>query len=372
MEPLSDRTTSLGAAQGPRLAIDLDAIAANWRTFRTIAPAARVAPVVKADAYGLGAVPVTRRLLAEGADCFFVATLGEGLSLQRALGAQLRKASLYVLNGPMPGEAAAMAEAGLKPVLNSLEQWADWKRVSGGAPCALHIDTGMNRLGLGPGALDALCAAGDPFAGVAVDLIVSHLACGDEADAAMNGEQLQRFTAALDRLPQTPASLAASAGALLGSSYHFDLVRPGIGLYGGLEGSPFRVAARLLAPIVQVRRVDKGMTVGYGATYRLGGTRRLATVAAGYADGVMRSSSKGGRAAVEGVAVPLAGRVSMDLVTIDVTELPEAATQPGRLVEFFGDTIALNEAAASAGTIHYEILTRIGTRVARTYQGRAQ
>jgi len=265
-------------------------------------------------------------------------------------------------------------------VLNSLSDIAAWsaaaREVDTALDAAIHIDTGMNRLGLPAYELATLAAdAKALLRGLNVVLVMSHLACADDAASPMNALQRDRFKTALAMLPPAPASLSSSGGTLLGKDYAFDLVRPGIGLYGGNPSNgphnPFQAAARLSARILQLRRVDTGESVGYGATHAIARPGILATVAAGYADGVMRALSNKGEVAVGGVRAPIVGRVSMDLITVDVTNVPPSAFEGGE-VEFFGDTITLDEIAACAGTANYEILTRMGSRLARRYQDGAR
>lgn len=351
------------------LTIDLDAIGANWRALRTIASPAECSPVVKAGAYGLGLEPVARRLWSEGARTFFVANAGEG----EALRALLPQSAIFVLNGFQPGEAARLSRANLRPVLNSYAQFEEWRGLDQRPPAAIQIDTGINRTGMSADDLDALTRPADPFAGVEVSLIMSHLACADQPLHARNGEQLTRFREALSRLPRRPVSLAASAGVFLGRPYIFDMIRPGIALYGGNPRAepenPMRAVVTLEAPIVQIRRVDSGEGVGYGATYRTERPTLLATAAIGYADGIMRSLSNRGYAFIAGHRAPIAGRVSMDLVTLDITHVPDSAVRAGTSVEFIGPSISLDEVAAAAGTANYELLTGLGPRLARVYKG---
>lgn len=329
-----------------------------------------MAGVVKADAYGLGAEPVARALGEAGCDTFFVARLEEGIAIRPVL----PRARIFVLDGAMPGCAEPFIAQRLTPVLNTLEEISTW---SGAATrrhtvldAALHFDTGMNRLGLTPDEMSTLSAEiSRRLDGINPVLLMSHLACSDNPGSDMNVIQLQRFRSSLGMLPPAPASLAASGGVLLGKDYAFDLVRPGLALYGGNPQAgtpnPFKTAAQLTGRILQVRRVDKGESVGYGATFRTARPSTLATVALGYADGLMRAIGNKGSGAIGGVRVPVAGRVSMDLITLDVTDIPSAA--PGDEIEFVGDTISLEEAAHAAGTANYEILTSLGTRFPRHY-----
>ncbi|MGZ6011002.1 MAG: alanine racemase [Caulobacteraceae bacterium] len=356
-----------------RLTVDLDALAANHAVLKQLAGAAEVAPVVKADGYGLGAGPVARRLWAEGARTFFVARLEEGEALRAELGPQ-RPARVYVLDGAAPGQAARLSAAGLSPVLNSpaqVETFAAFARANGPLPCAIHVDTGMHRLGLTADELQVLAEAPDRLQGLAVERLISHLACADQEEHRMNAQQAGRFRKALALLPGVPASLANTGGVFLGQEFHHDLVRPGIGLYGG---GPFgathphlKQVATLAAPILQVRAVSQGETVGYGATFTADRAYRVAVLAAGYADGLLRSSAGRGRAWFAGEHRPILGRISMDLLAIDVTGCEDA--RPGALVELLGPHVTVDAAAEAAGTASYEVLTRLGHRAERVYLG---
>ncbi len=361
---------SLSNSHTARLTVRLGAVAENYRICRSLAGRAAVSGVVKANAYGLGAAVVARALLAERCDTFFVARLEEGIALRPTT----PQSRIFILDGARIESVPALIAHNLTPVLNSLAEIELWSRYARGRDAAIHIDTGMNRLGLPPAELAILSAeAGQRLLGIPLTLIVGHLACADDRSAADNRLQLDRFRAALAALPPAPASFASSGGILLGSDYAFDLVRPGIGLYGGNpcsgQPNPFKTAARLTGPILQRRRVDKGEGVGYGATFRVGRPTTLATVALGYADGLMRALGNRGVGAIGGYKAPIAGRVSMDLVTLDVTDVPDALVVPGAGVEFFGDTVLLEDVAAAAGTANYEILTSVGARVSRVYEG---
>jgi alanine racemase len=363
-----------GATDAAFLTIDLDAVAANWRQLRHAAGGVATAAVVKADGYGLGAVPVGRALQAAGCRCFFVAHVDEALALRAALAAP----EIAVLTGCPPGAEALFAEQRLIPVLNDLGRIAAWLRAAAarGAPlpAILHVDTGMNRLGLPSAELDGALAL-DGFAAYPWRSLMSHLACADAPDHPLNEAQRQRFEQARARLPAMPASLAASSGIFLGPNYHFDEVRPGAALYGiaPQPGRPNMLAQplRLQARILQVRRVDRGETVGYGAAHRAGESTKIATIAVGYADGYLRAASGRGHLRIAGVAVPLVGRVSMDLITLDVGALPDSATEPGTLVDLLDDRRTPDDLAVDAGTIGYEILTSLGARYRRRYVGGA-
>jgi len=352
-----------------RLTVRLGAIGANWRECVRRAGAAEVAGVVKADGYGLGMAPVARALAGQGCETFFVARLAEGVALRGVL----PRARIFVLDGAQAGAIPALIANTLTPVLNSLAEIAAWSQAGPGLDAAIHIDTGMNRLGLPPEELATLAAeAKSRLKNIRLALIMSHLASADDAASPMNAAQLSRFRAALAKLPPAPASLASSGGVLLGKDYMFDMVRPGLGLYGGNpqneKPNPFAVVAVLTGRILQLRRVDKGESVGYGATFRAARPASLATVALGYADGLMRAIGNRGAGAIKGVRAPIAGRVSMDLVTLDVSDVPGVSV--GGEVEFLGDTISLDEAAAAAMTAPYEILTSISPRVPRHYEER--
>lgn len=351
---------------GAILEIDLGAIVANWRTLRAKAAPAVCAAVVKANAYGLGAEPVARALAAAGCRMFFVATLDEGMALRRAVGAA---PEIAVLNGPPRGSVGEFVAHDLVPVLNELGQIGEWQRGGAGRPAILHVDTGMSRLGLTTQEFAAILE--NPPA-IAWRAVMSHLACADDPGHSMNNAQRDRFAAAAARLPGVAASLAASSGIFLGPAYHFDLVRPGAALYGvnpqpGCP-NPLRQPVRLCAKILQTRQIDRGETVGYGAAHVMAGPGRIATVAVGYADGWLRSLSQRGCGWLAGIRVPLIGRVSMDLMTFDVSAVDPALARPGIMIELIGENYAVDDAAADAGTIGYEILTALGARYHRTYR----
>lgn len=356
--------------EAARLTVRLDAIAANWQSYRALCAGRTVAAVLKADAYGLGAAAVAPALAAQGCENFFVARLEEGIALRRAVPG----ARIFVLDGAPADAVPALIAHRLTPVLNSLDHVDAWRAAAQGARTAfeavLHVDTGMNRLGLPADDIATLSAqAGTRLAGLKLTLVMSHLACGDEAGNAMNAQQLSRFRQALAMLPPAPASLAASHGAMLGADYHFDLIRPGVALYGGNPrpgmDNPMRTAAILTARVLQVRRIDTGECVGYGATFCAERPTMLAIVALGYADGIPRAASNQGFAVIKGTRVPLVGRVSMDMLTLDVTGLDVA---PGDQAELLGDAMPLEEVACAAQTNEYEILTRL-RRVPKVYEG---
>ncbi|MFQ3622393.1 MAG: alanine racemase [Acetobacteraceae bacterium] len=369
--------TATDAADGraaSRLVIDLDAIAANWRLLRDRHAPGDVAAVVKADAYGLGAVPVARRLVAEGVRHLFVAHLEEALALRPHVPAQVM---LAVLHGLIAGSEQEARRSGIVPVLNDADGIARWSALAAREgvrlPAILQIDTGMNRLGLGRREVERL--AQDPRSLAALDLrfVMTHFVSSEIADDPLNALQVRRFHALRALLPPAPSSIANSSGVFLGALAASDLARPGAALYGinPTPGSPnpMRHVVVVEARILQTREIEAGETVGYNATWTARRPSRIATVAAGYADGYHRSLSGRGAAFVAGRRVEMAGRVSMDLLTFDVTDVPEAV--PGRMLRLIGPEAPPDEVAAAAGTNGYEILTSLGARYARTYLGAA-
>jgi alanine racemase len=354
---------------GALLEIDLGAIVANWRLLAAKAAPAVCAAVVKADGYGLGAAEVARALQRAGCARFYVATLDEGIALRDALGPTPQ---IAVFNGPPPGSAAEFVASRLIPVLNEPGQVAAWEQAVSGAtasPAIVHVDTGLSRLGLAPTELDALI---DRLRALAPRALISHLACAEQPEHALNAAQRERFLAARQLLPGAQAGLAASSGVFLGSDYHFDEVRPGAALYGVNpcpgRPNPMRPVVRLRAKIVQIRQIDSGQSVGYGAAHVMGEPGMLATAAIGYADGWPRSLSHRGCGWLAGTRVPLLGRVSMDLATFDVTAVKREALHPGAMIELIGDHCGVDDVAADAGTIGYEILTALGPRYHRVYR----
>jgi alanine racemase len=359
---------------GGRLTIDLGALAANYRLLKSRAAPGECAVAVKADAYGLGMAQVAPALWRAGCRTFFVATLDEGIALRRMLAG----AWIYVLNGLPSAETAPFSEFRLSPVLNDLSQietWADFARNEGASapPAAIHVDTGMNRLGLPAEEFDALIARPELLAACPADLVMSHLACAENRTHPMNQRQQAAFDAIKQRLPGKRASLANSAGVFLGAPYHHDLVRVGISVYGGAptlnEPNPMAEVVHLQGRIVQTRFVDSPMTVGYGATHSFRKQTRLATVALGYGDGYIRAASNAAYGCIAGIRVPVVGRVSMDLTTLDVTEVDPALSEPGHLIDLIGNGADLDDIARRAGTVSYELLTNLGPRYERIYVG---
>jgi alanine racemase len=348
------------------LTIDLGAIARNYRTLRRQAPGAEIAGVLKADAYGLGAAAIAPMLWDEGCRSFFTAKLDEALALRPVLD----DATIYVLEGVAEAEIPAFLEAGLRPVLNQpgeVERWATLaRRLGRRLPAGLQLETGLCRMG--HTAADLAALQPDWLAALDLGLVMSHLACADEPGHPQNEAQRARFLALAARLPKAPLSLANSSGLFLGPAYALDLARPGAALYGinptPGRPNPMLPVARVTAPVLRVLEVDGAGAVGYGATYPVAAGMRIATIGIGYADGLPRAAGNAATAAIDGAPVPLAGRVSMDLTTLDVTSLPASAVTIGTAVTLHAD---LDASAAACGTIGYELLTRLGRRFCRHY-----
>lgn len=368
--------TARASASPCVITIDLGALARNWRAIAALVAPAECAAVVKADAYGVGVAGAVPALSSAGCHTFFVATFEEAARV-RALAPE---AVIYVLDGPSAGGAAQFRSLGVRPVLSSLGDVRDWAAVSHDRGprlgAALQVESGMNRLGLDRSEVDALVGEPSLLSRFETTLVMSHLASAELPGAAQNASQHRAFLTAASRFSEVPRSLAASGGILLGPSYHFDLVRPGYVLYGGQpsEGraAPVEPVVRVEARVLQVRDVEGGEAVGYGGAWVAPGRSRIATIACGYADGLARASGapsaiKGGAIAFRGIRAPIVGRVSMDLVTADVTELGAAAPRRGDLVELIGPTISLEDAGRASGTIGYEVLTRLSRRATRIY-----
>ena len=358
---------------GAILEIDLDGIVSNWRLLARQVEPAICAAVVKADAYGLGAPQVAAALATAGCRLFFVATLDEAIALRRAL---VQPVEIAVLNGLPRRCAREFIDHCVIPVLNEPKQLADWRQLAaqrGPLPAMLHLDTGMARLGFALREFDRIAEELHRDASIVWRALLSHLACADERQHLLNNVQCARFTAARQRLPEIPASLAASSGIYLGREFHFDLVRPGAALYGVNPQpdrfNPMRQIVRLSSRILQVREVDRGQPVGYGATHVMDAPGRLATVAVGYADGWLRALSQRGSGRLGGKRVPLLGRVSMDLAVFDVSGVDPSLAKPGGFIELLDEDYGVDSVAADAGTVGYEILTSLGRRYHRIYRG---
>jgi alanine racemase len=357
------------------ITIDLARLRANWRALADLVAPAECGAVVKADAYGLGANRVIPALHAAGCRTFFIATADEARTARRLA----PDARLYALDGLLPASADALQASRTLPVLSGTAEVREWAQAartqSTKLPAALHIDTGLNRLGLSENDIDELLEGSWLLEAVDIRLVMSHLACADDPSDPKNQQQRRTFEHLRARLPSAPASLAASDGLMLGRAYHYDLVRPGYALYGGQAfrggSTPVAPVVSVQARILEIRDVPPGGTVGYSATWRAVRPSRVAIVAAGYADGVPRMLSATGDVPHGAVGIgneraPIIGRVSMDLITVDVTEV-KAQVARGDFVDLVGNGLTLEVMGAAAGTIGYEILTRLGPRFHRTY-----
>src|ERR1700742_1948196 len=376
LSPEANQAAALAHATGV-LTVDLDALVANWRKLEKTAVPAECAGVIKADAYGCGAEPVARALPGAGCKTSFVATLDEARIVRAAVPA----AAIYVLNGFFQNCGEAYAKIDVRPVIGDLNELAEWdvfcRRSGWSGGAAIHIDTGMNRLGLTLTEAQGIVPrinAGDH----GITLVMSHLACAETLNHPLNAKQLAAFRGIASLYSGVPAALANSSGVFLGAPFQFDMVRPGAALYGinptPEADNPMLPVVELKARIVQTRNVERGDGVGYGGTWTARRPTRLAIVSAGYADGYFRAASandgtRGAEVVVAGKRCPIAGRVSMDLVAVDVTDLPANAARRGHMATLIGEGITVDELAHHFGTIGYEVLTNLGPRYARVYKG---
>jgi alanine racemase len=380
LSPEANAAAALAAATATQpgiLTVDLDAIVANWRKLEKTAVPAECATVIKADAYGCGVAPVARALSAAGCKTFFVATLDEARDAREAL----PSAELYVLDGFFQNSGDAFAKLNCRPVIGDLNELAEWdvfcRRSGWSGGAAIHIDTGMNRLGLTLVEANGIVPrinAGDH----GITLVMSHLACAESLNHPLNAKQVATFREIASLYSGVPASLSNSSGIYLGPQFQFDMVRPGAALYGinptPEADNPMQGVVDLKARIVQLRNVERGDSVGYGATWTARRPTKLAIVSAGYGDGYFRAASandgtRGAEVIVAGKRCPVAGRISMDLMAIDVTDLPDKTARRGHMVTLIGEGITVDELAHHFGTIGYEVLTSLGTRYARIYKG---
>ncbi|TQV80687.1 alanine racemase [Denitrobaculum tricleocarpae] len=375
--------SAAAARAGGRLTIDLAALKSNYRRLcEEIGPGVACAAAVKADGYGLGIGRVGPALADAGVRRFFVAHFDEALRLKSALAARTPSAvvaacEIFVLNGLIAAPSADYLGEDVRPVLNSLGEVDQWHKASAAAdkalPAALHVDTGMCRLGLPDNEFQTLMSSRARLKGIDLRVIMSHLACADMPDHPLNQQQLAAFKEIRAAFADTPASFANSSGIFLGPDYHFDVARPGVALYGinPLPGrvNPMRQVVRLQGKILQLREIDAPQSVGYGAAYQAAGPMRIATVAVGYADGYLRALSDRGHAWIGDRRIDVVGRVSMDLLALDVTAIPGDAAVPGTFVDLFDPETGADSLAAEAGTIGYEILTSLGQRYHREYLG---
>ena len=376
LSPEANQAAALAAYNGI-LTVDLDAIVANWRKLEKTAVPAECAAVIKANAYGCGIESVAKALAGAGCKTFFVATLDEA----RAARSAVPQATIYVLSGFFQNTGEAYAEIDCRPVIGELNELAEWdvfcRRSGWSGGVAIHIDTGMNRLGLTVQEAQGLIPrinAGDH----GITLVMSHLVSAEQLNSTVNARQLSAFREIASLFTGVPASLANSSGIYLGGPFQFDLVRPGAALYGvnptPEADNPMQPVVDLKARIVQIRNVERGDTVGYGGSWTARRPTRLAVVATGYADGYFRAASasdgtRGAEVIVAGKRCPIAGRVSMDLIAVDITDLPPNAVRRGHMVTLIGEGITVDELAHHFGTIGYEVLTSLGRRFARVYKG---
>lgn len=357
------------------LTINLARLQRNYQIIREQLQGGDAGAVVKANAYGLGCVEVATALADEGCRHFFVAQLAEALQLRKAIDKAIDDAHIHVLNGAVASTIDELIKYRLIPVLNSLEQIERWNiaatREQKQLPATVHFDTGMNRTGLG--AEETAVLLNEPWRldALKVVVVMSHLGSADVAGSSQPAQQLRRFIELRRRVPMGLASLANSAGIFLGTDYHFDLARPGVALYGGNphpdKENPMQSVITLTAPILQVRTVKPGDCVGYGATHEINQAGKVATIPVGYADGFFRSASNSAIAYVGSVRVPLVGRVSMDLITLDVSAVADSELHVGATVELIGERVPVDEVAQRAGTIAHELLSALGNRYKRTY-----
>src|SRR3954447_11154692 len=380
LSPEANAAAALAAATATQpsiLTVNLDAIVANWRKLEKTAVPAECAAVIKADAYGCGVKPVARALSAAGCKTFFVATLDEARTAREAL----PSAELYVLDGFFQNCGDAFAKLNCRPVIGDLNELAEWdvfcRRSGWSGGAAIHIDTGMNRLGLTLVEANGIVPrinAGDH----GITLVMSHLACAETLNHPLNAKQVAAFREIASNFSGVPASLSNSSGIYLGPQFQFDMVRPGAALYGinptPESDNPMQSVVDLKARIVQLRTVERGDSVGYGGTWTARRPTKLAIVSAGYADGYFRAASasdgtRGSEVIVAGKRCPIAGRISMDLMAIDITDLPDKTARRGHMVTLIGEGISVDELAHHFGTIGYEVLTSLGRRYARIYKG---
>jgi len=378
LSPEASQAAAPASATGV-LTVDLDAIVANWRKLEKTAVPAECAGVIKADAYGCGIDPVARALADAGCKTFFVATLDEA----RAARAAVPSAAIYVLSGFLQNCGDAFAKIDAKPVIGDIQELAEWdvfcRRSGWAGGAAIHIDTGMNRLGLTVADAQGIIPrinSGDH----GITLVMSHLACAENLHHPLNAKQLASFREIASVFSGVPASLSNSSGVFLSPQFQFDMVRPGAALYGvnptPEADNPMQPVVELKARIVQIRNIERGESVGYGGTWTARRPTRLAVVSAGYADGYFRAGgsndgTRGAEVMVAGKRCPVAGRISMDLMAVDITDLPHNAARRGHMVTLIGEGITVDELAHHFGTIGYEVLTSLGPRYARIYKGGA-
>lgn len=354
-----------------RLTLNLAALASNYHLCRSMT-SAHVAAAVKANAYGIGMEHAARALITEGCDTFFVASLDEALSL-RALDPAI---TIAVLGGPQIGAENDFTAHHIIPCLSSpdmIDRWQSYARTQDKKlPVILHVDTGINRLGLSADEAQQIIDNHERVSGLDIKIIMSHFACADEKDHPLNTLQADRFAALAAHFPAAEKSLCNSSGLFRNKDWHHDVVRIGYALYGGNPtpetNNPMQSVVTLEVPVLQIRAVKKGESIGYGASHVFDHDTTTATIGVGYADGFLRSASNSARVYWNGQACPVIGRVSMDLVTIDLGGVNGPPPVPGDFIEIIGPHQGVDDLATAAGTIGYEILTSLGTRYARLYR----
>ena len=337
------------------LTINLNALRTNWRCLNAMSRT-ETAAVVKADAYGLGAARVAATLADEGVQSFFVAVAEEGAAVREAVG---DRSSIYIFSGHMEGDDHLIAKHNLIPLINSVDQMLRHAELMKNHSFGIQLDTGMNRLGMKPSDWEAVR---DTALRLEPKLIMSHLACADEFTNPMNRQQLETFEEMTEGL-FVPRSLSATGGILLGEEYHFDLTRPGIGLYGGDPFGDAKAVISIDIPVVQIREVETGESVGYGNSWHAPGPCKIATLSAGYADGILRAMGPNTALYAERIRCPIVGRISMDLIGVDVSEAPNPPTS----LTLLNSVQTIDHLARNSGTIGYEILTSLGARYERRY-----
>ena len=355
------------------LVIDVDAIVSNYQTLRAKLSRAHCAATLKANAYGLGVTKIASALDKAGCSTFFVATLDEAIELRKILNDN--KKSILVLNGFLTGTGAIFKRYNITPVLNNfcqLEKWVDFNTtLEKRQKAALHLDTGMNRLGLDNKDIERLVKNPQIFFKANIYMLLSHLACSDEPENTMNKRQLLKFHSLIRCLPRVTASLSNSGGIYLGTKFHLDLVRPGLALYGSVPGHlehNLTNCISLYGRVLQLREVDKGQLIGYGGTYEVSKKSCIATIGVGYADGYQRSLSGLSTVFHRGSPLPVVGRISMDSITVDVSSLPDNKLREGNFVELLGKNFTIDQAASLAQTVPYEMITGLGRRHFRYYK----
>lgn len=369
MQPLLvPETSTLPASWTGFLEIDTKAIAQNYRVLQSLLSTSLCAAVLKADAYGFGIKEIAPLLEKEGCSTFFVAHLEEGIFLRSLL----KNAQIYVLSGILPGTESLFVEHSLTPVLNDLDMVKKWtakaQQQGEKLSCALHFDTGMHRSGFDQKGTSHLFDFKDLLEALKVDCVMSHLSSSHDLQSPLNEKQRGCFETLRHRFPSAKASLADTGGIYLGAPYHYDIARPGKGLFGLYKAPTLTPCLKLFARVLQVRTAPQGESVGYGATHTLSRDSKLATLGIGFADGYDRRLSNKGAAMIQGFKAPVVGRISMDYTVIDVTDVPESLYFTGAWVELVNDLFTLDHLAESIETISRELSTGFGSRLQRVYR----